>query len=190
VTVLFADIVGFTGISGRMGPEETVSMLNELFSRFDELATRHGLEKIKTIGDAYMAVAGAPEAAPDHERRAIAMGLDMLGVVAGFAASEGRPLGLRVGVNSGPVVAGVIGRMKFSYDLWGDTVNVASRMESQGIEGAIQVTEATMRALGEGLAAEPRGEIDVRGKGPMRTFLIRPGAQHEAVLAEEAPVPA
>jgi adenylate cyclase len=174
VSVLFADIVGFTGIAGRIGPEDTVALLNDLFSRFDELAMRHGLEKIKTIGDAYMAVAGAPEPTADHARRAVDMGLEMLAIVAAHASEADRRLGLRVGVNSGPVVAGVIGRSRFSYDLWGDTVNVASRMESQGVEGAVQVSEATFRLLGDGFAIEPRGTIDVRGKGPMPTYLIRP----------------
>jgi class 3 adenylate cyclase len=182
VSVLFADIVGFTGIASRIGPSDTVLMLNDLFSRFDEIAGRHGLEKIKTIGDAYMAVAGAPDSLADHARRAVAMGLDMLAVTRSFAAAEGEPLGLRVGVNSGPVVAGVIGRARLSYDLWGDTVNVASRMESQGVEGAIQVTEATMNAVraaiagedGAPLRIEDRGEIDVRGRGRMHTFLVWP----------------
>jgi class 3 adenylate cyclase len=184
VSVLFADIVGFTGIAGRIGPSGTVALLNDLFSRFDDLATRHGLEKIKTIGDAYMAVAGAPDPMPDHARRAIDMGLDMLAEVAAFAAEEDRRVGLRVGVNSGPVVAGVIGRSRFSYDLWGDTVNVASRMESQGVEGTIQVTEATLHLLDDLFVAESRGVIEVRGKGPMTTFLIRPQAH------EPAPSPA
>jgi class 3 adenylate cyclase len=180
VSVLFADIVGFTGIAGRIGPADTVALLNDLFSRFDDLAARHGLEKIKTIGDAYMAVAGAPDPTPDHARRAVGMGLDMLAEVAAFAAEADRRIGLRVGVNSGPVVAGVIGRSRFSYDLWGDTVNIASRMESQGVEGAIQVTEATLRLLHGAFASEARGVIEVRGKGPMVTFLIHSQAHDHA----------
>jgi len=189
VSVLFADIVGFTGIAGRIGPADTVALLNDLFTRFDDLAARHGLEKIKTIGDAYMAVAGAPDPKPDHAQRAVAMGIDMLADVAAFASEEDRRVGLRVGVNSGPVVAGVIGRSRFSYDLWGDTVNVASRMESQGIPGTIQITQATADLLGDSVPMEARGMVDVRGKGPMPTFLIRPAPPSTEAPADAAPAP-
>jgi len=174
LTVLFADLVGFTPLAARLTPAQTVEFLNELFSDFDTLATRHRLEKIKTMGDSYMAVAGAPAPVDGHARCAVAMGLDMLLVVAGHASERGLPLSLRVGVHTGPAVAGVIGTSRLSYDLWGDTVNVASRMESQGVDGAVQVSEATAGLLDGTYAVEPRGAIDVRGKGPMKTFLIRP----------------
>jgi class 3 adenylate cyclase len=174
VSVLFADLVGFTPLAARLSPDETVALLNELFSQFDDAAAEHGLEKIKTMGDAYMAVAGAPDAVPDSAPRAVGMGLSMLAIVEGFAKARGLPLDLRVGIHTGPVVAGVIGRLRFSYDLWGDTVNVASRMESHGVAGAIQVSAATLSALGKGFVAEARGQIQVRGKGEMETFLIHP----------------
>jgi len=176
VSVLFADLVGFTRLAARISPDLLVETLDELFSRFDELAARHGLEKIKTIGDAYMAVAGPSETSDpaDQARRAVAMGRDMLDVVKAYGESVAMPLTLRVGIDSGPVVAGVIGRVRFSYDLWGDTVNVASRMESQGVAGAIHITSATARRLGSNYGLQTSGVIDVRGKGPMVTYLIRP----------------
>jgi class 3 adenylate cyclase len=177
VSVLFADLVGFTPLAGRLTPDALVAVLDELFGRFDELAAKHRLEKIKTIGDAYMAVAGATsggDPSDDHAARAVAMGLDMLGVVERYRDEISLPLQLRVGVHTGPVVAGVIGRVRFSYDLWGDTVNVASRMESHGVAGAVQVSEVTARELGNRFPLVPMGVIDVRGKGPMTTFLARP----------------
>jgi class 3 adenylate cyclase len=174
VSVLFADLVGFTPLASRLTPDETVALLNELFSQFDVAAAQHGLEKIKTMGDAYMAVAGAPDPIDHPARRAVLMGLSMIEIVEEFAQERGLPLDLRVGINSGPAVAGVIGRSRLAYDLWGDTVNVASRMESHGLPGAIQVSATTLKALGEEYQAEPRGTIDVRGKGPMETFLIHP----------------
>src|SRR5258706_11997766 len=142
VTVLFADIVGFTPLSARKTPQALVEMLNRIFSEFDSLAEAHGLEKIKTIGDAYMAVAGLPEHRSDHAQAAAYMAIAMLQATARIAAETGEALALRIGLNSGPVVAGVIGRKKFSYDLWGDTVNTASRMESHGAAGMIQCTSA------------------------------------------------
>jgi class 3 adenylate cyclase len=173
VSVLFADLVGFTPLSSKLPPDSLISVLDELFSRFDELAGRHGLEKIKTIGDAYMAVAGAIEPTPDHAERTTALGLDMLDTVAEFAAEVNLDLQLRVGINSGPVVAGVIGRARYSYDLWGDTVNVASRMESQGVPGAVHVSAATASELGDAFELEPTGMLDVKGKGLMKTYLVR-----------------
>jgi class 3 adenylate cyclase len=172
VTVLFADVVDFTPFARRTDPARVVGVLDEIFSAFDELAARHGVEKIKTIGDAYMAAAGLPDPRPDHAQAMADLALDM---VAGFdrtCRAIGVELALRVGIDSGPVVAGVIGRHKFIYDLWGDTVNTAARMESHGLPGRIQVTDAVRRALEDCYAFEDRGEIEVKGKGPMRAWLL------------------
>jgi class 3 adenylate cyclase len=171
-TVVFADLVGFTPIGSEMAPADLVNVLNELFGRFDELAVEHGLEKIKTIGDGYMAVAGVPLPVEDHADRAVNFGLGIHRVTDELAAELQMPLELRVGIHSGPLVAGVIGRDKLAYDLWGDTVNVASRMESQGMPGRIQVSEVTAQRLTAGVSLEPRGTIEVRGRGPMRVLLV------------------
>src|SRR5262249_54346805 len=152
-------IVGFTELSSRSAPGEVVKMLNEIFSRFDALAERHGLEKIKTIGDAYMICAGLPEPRADHAEALAIMALDMQDAVAQFNAAHGTTPAIRVGINTGPVVAGVIGTKKFNYDLWGDSVNIASRMESNGLAGRVQITEATHRRLDGKLAVEERGTI-------------------------------
>ena len=173
VTVLFADIVGFTELSARMPPEDLVRVLNEVFSRFDELAERHGLEKIKTIGDAYMAASGRPAPRAAHAIAAAEMALDMKNALDEVNREQGTTLEVRIGLNSGPVVAGVIGKKKFIYDLWGDTVNTASRMESHGLKGTVHVSEATAKLLGDRFDVEDRGGITVKGKGEMRTFLIR-----------------
>lgn len=170
VTVLFADIVGFTVLSERIPPAEVVKLLNELFSAFDEMAQRHGLEKIKTIGDAYMVVGGLPIWRPDHASAVAKMALEMRDSVARL---RGGQLKVRIGMHSGPVVAGVIGTAKFSYDLWGDTVNTASRMESHGLPGLIHITESCRRELGDEWEIEPRGNIEVKGKGPMQTFWLK-----------------
>ena len=172
VTVLFADIVGFTRLSARLPPERIVEMLNELFCRFDDLAGALGLEKIKTIGDCYMVAGGIPEPRADHAEVVAEMGLAMLGAVEEIAARSGEALSVRIGIHSGPVVAGVIGKRKFIYDLWGDTVNVASRMESHGIAGAIQLTEATRRLLDGKYRLHSRGVIEIKGKGEMETWLL------------------
>ena len=172
VTVLFADIVGFTPLSARKTPRALVELLNRIFSEFDALADAHGLEKIKTIGDAYMAVAGLPQPWPDHAPRAARMALAMLDVTARVSAETGEKLALRIGLHSGPVVAGVIGRRKFTYDLWGDTVNTASRMESHGVPGAIHCTEATASLLQGAFQLQARGAMEVKGKGEMLTFLL------------------
>jgi class 3 adenylate cyclase len=172
VTVLFADLVDFTGRSQETSPERVVRLLDDLFSAFDRLAERHGLEKIKTIGDAYMVVGGLPEPRPDHAEAVADMALDLREEVARHRDPGGRPLALRIGIDSGPVVAGVIGRRKFSYDLWGDTVNTASRMESHGVAGCIQVTERTWRRLRDRYRFERRGPVQVKGKGELVTWFL------------------
>jgi class 3 adenylate cyclase len=171
-TVLFADIVDFTRISTDLPPDRLVAWLNDLFSAFDRLSEQFGLEKIKTVGDAYMAASGLPTPREDHARAAAEMALAMQREVAGRTAPNGEPLRMRIGLHSGPVVAGVIGVRKFIYDLWGDTVNMASRMESHGLAGAIQVTEAAYRRLQSAYAFEDRGVVQVKGKGEMRTYLL------------------
>ncbi len=170
VTVLFADIVGFTPLSERMSPTDVVRLLNEVFSAFDEMAHRHVLEKIKTIGDAYMVVGGVPTPRGDHAAAVAAMALEMRDAIA--RVGEGR-LALRIGIHTGPVVAGVIGTSKYSYDLWGDTVNTASRMESHGAPGLIHVSDACRAALGDGFELEERGVVDIKGKGPMHTWWLK-----------------
>jgi class 3 adenylate cyclase len=172
VSVLFADIVGFTALSARTTPEALVGMLDELFSAFDRLAEKHGLEKIKTIGDCYMVVSGIPEPRPDHAASIARMAIDMLEELGAYARRRGTDLTIRVGINTGSVVAGVIGRKKFIYDLWGDTVNTASRMESHGVAGRIHVTQATYELLRDDFDFEPRGTIEIKGKGPMHTYLL------------------
>lgn len=171
-TVLFADIVGFTPLASTMTPGDVVDLLNGIFSRFDTLLLKFGAEKIKTIGDAYMAVVGAPEPHRDHAGSAADLALAMQQCITQHNASSGRALHLRIGLSSGPVVAGVIGTSRVAYDLWGDTVNTASRMESHGVADAIQVSEETHRLLVGRYSFEERDPIDVKGKGLMRTFLL------------------
>lgn len=173
VTVMFADIVEFTQLSENLSPQELVALLNDVFSKFDHLAERHRLEKIKTIGDAYMAVGGIPYVRDDHAQAVADMALDMQAVAEAFSDRTGQSLRLRIGINTGPVVAGVIGTKKFIYDLWGDTVNTASRMESFGIANHIQVTEATYHCLRHTHDLDFRGEVWVKGKGNMRTYFLR-----------------
>jgi class 3 adenylate cyclase len=177
VTVLFADLVDFTRRSQETTPERVVRVLDDLFSALDQLAERHGLEKIKTVGDAYMAVGGLPEPRPDHAQAVAEMALDVREEVARHLDPGGEPLAVRIGIDTGPVVAGVIGRRKFSYDLWGDTVNTASRMESQGVAGCIQVTDRTYRRLRDRYRFERRGPVQVKGKGELVTWFLvgRPG---------------
>ncbi|MFE4106484.1 adenylate/guanylate cyclase domain-containing protein [Almyronema epifaneia S1] len=171
-TILFADIVNFTGLSASMPPTALVDLLNEIFSTFDQLAAQYRLEKIKTIGDAYMVVGGLPDPDPEHPEAIAAMALEMQAAIAQIQRTDGHPFNLRIGIDMGPVVAGVIGIRKFSYDLWGDAVNVASRMESQGIAGKIQVTEAVYRRLQHRYHFEQRGEIKVKGRGQMMTYWL------------------
>lgn len=172
-TVMFADIVDFTGISTHRSPIEMVNLLNHIFSAFDNLAEKHGLEKIKTIGDAYMVVGGIPKHRPDHAEAIADMALDMQIAISKFNSETGESFSIRIGISTGPVVAGVIGTKKFIYDLWGDTVNTASRMESHGFPGAIQVTNSTYQCLKDKYLLEERGTIPVKGKGEMQTFLLK-----------------
>jgi class 3 adenylate cyclase len=171
-SILFADVVDFTQLAQRLTAAEVVRFLDELFSRFDALVERHGLEKIKTIGDCYMAAAGAPDPLGDHARKAALLALDMQRVVAASPVAGQSGLRLRIGINSGPVVAGVIGTKRFVYDLWGDAVNTASRMESLSTPGDIQITEATYELLRDEFVCRPRGTIPVKGKGPMETWYL------------------
>jgi adenylate cyclase len=172
VTVLFADIVGFTKFSAGVSPERLVALLNEVFTDYDVIADNRGLEKIKSIGDAYMAAAGLPVPVADHAARAAHMALDMLDALARFNERSGCNLQIRIGINSGPVVAGVIGKHKFIYDLWGAAVNTASRMESHGVAGRIQITEATRSRLGEPFVLEERGVVAVKDMGDLRTWFL------------------
>jgi class 3 adenylate cyclase len=172
VTVLFADIVDFTAHAERSPPEATVALLNELFSQFDAMTETRGLEKIKTVGDAYMVAGGLPDPMPDHAGAVAELALEMLEVADRRSLPDGGPVRLRIGVASGPVVAGVIGRRRFSYDLWGDTVNTASRMQTTGVPGCIQVTERTRDLLGDRYLFRERGRIQVKGKGKMRTYFL------------------
>jgi class 3 adenylate cyclase len=172
VSVLFADVVDFTPFAERTAPGAVVDVLDEVFSAFDELARRHGMEKIKTIGDAYMVAAGVPEARPDHAEAAAEMALDMRATLRALCDRQGLELDIRIGIASGPVIAGVIGRQRLIYDLWGDTVNTASRMESHGVPGTIQVTAATRERLRDRYRFEDRGEIEVKGKGRVRAWLL------------------
>jgi class 3 adenylate cyclase len=171
-TVVFADIVGFTSFSANIAPSRTVQLLNDLFSGFDKLAETYELEKIKTIGDSYMVVGGVPTARPEHAERCALMALDMLEVLNHFNRRNSLTLDIRIGINSGPVVAGIIGTRKFSYDLWGDTVNVASRMESHSLPGMIQVSPSTYALLTDKFILEERGKIDVKSRGFMSTYRL------------------
>lgn len=170
-TILFADLVDFTPLAVALGPADTVGLLDRLFSAFDRLADEHGLEKIKTMGDAYMVVGGVPDVCDDHPQRVVSLGLDMLDAVADLSREIGRPLAVRIGVHTGPVVAGVIGKRKFIYDLWGDTVNVASRLESHGIAGSVQMSEMTWSRLGGAVDARPRGPVELKGRGTVSAYL-------------------
>jgi class 3 adenylate cyclase len=172
VTVLFADLVDFTASSDRSSPERVVRVLADLFTAFDRLAARHGLEKIKTVGDAYMVAGGLPVARPDHAEAVAEMALAVREEAGRHRDPAGRPLQVRIGIDSGPVVAGVIGTAKFSYDLWGDTVNTASRMESQGVAGCIQVTDRAYRRLRDRYRFERRGPVQVKGKGELVTWFL------------------
>ncbi|MCY1056961.1 response regulator [Nannocystis sp. SCPEA4] len=188
VTVLFADLVGFTRMSEQLPPAELVAMLNRIFSMFDQLAEKHGLEKIKTIGDEYMAASGLPMPRPDHAEAMAEMALDMLAVIERFNAKRNRGVRIRIGLNCGPVTAGIIGTKKFAYDLWGDTVNIASRMESHGIANAVQVTEATYKRLRHKYAFQRRGIIHVKGKGALCTYFLVGRRPQKSASSEQSDV--
>ncbi len=175
-TVLFADLVGFTQMAQESPPEDVIRVLDEIFSRFDEAAMSLGLEKVKTIGDAYMVIGGAPEQTANHAERMVRLGMSMLAIVREVGTLVGRRLEVRIGIHSGTVIGGVIGKNKFAYDFWGDTVNTASRMESHGVPGRIHVTEATVSELGGLFLTEERGPIEVKGKGSLRTYFVAPHA--------------
>ncbi|MFC6673288.1 adenylate/guanylate cyclase domain-containing protein [Marinobacterium aestuariivivens] len=173
VTILFADIVNFTPMSAGLPAHELVGRLNEIFSEFDRLGEVRGLEKIKTIGDAYMVGAGLPVVRPDHAQVVAEFALDMLDAIDAFNRRHQSDLKMRIGINSGPVVAGVIGTHKFIYDIWGDAVNTAARMESHGIGGCIQVTESTYQHLKHQYVFEDRGLVKIKGKGQMHTYMLK-----------------
>jgi len=173
VSVMFADVVGFTRMATELPPAQLIQMLETLFKAFDEIAERCGVEKIKTVGDAYMAAAGVPEEAPDHADRIARMALEMLAVCEGIGRDAGMALDLRIGIDTGPAISGVISQKKFAYDLWGDTVNTASRMESSGVIGRVHVTEAFRQRLGDRFVFEARGPLELKGKGLVPShFLI------------------
>jgi adenylate cyclase len=171
-SILFADMAGFTARASDTTPEELVRFLNSVYTRLDSLVERHGLEKIKTTGDAYMVVSGVPQPIPDHAGALADLALDMRDALAGLIDPKGRAVPVRIGIASGPVVAGVVGTRKFFYDVWGDAVNTASRMESTGEAGKIQVAPKTHELLAGRFELEERGSIEVRGKGPMRTWFL------------------
>jgi class 3 adenylate cyclase len=172
VTLLFADIVEFTRLSATMSAAELVGVLNDVFSVFDGLVERYGLEKVKTIGDAYMVVGGMPERSDDHTIRVAEMALDLADAVGRIEAAVRVGISFRIGIHCGPVVAGVIGTKKFIYDIWGDTVNMASRMESLGVPGRVQVTHQVMERLADTFRLEARGLVDVKGKGPTPAYFL------------------
>jgi class 3 adenylate cyclase len=173
VTVAFADLVGFTALTSDMPPHDVLTLLNGLFTRFDAAARDLGIEKIKTVGDAYMAVCGLPEPVANHAERMVRMAIRMVHITREHAMEHNAPMKIRVGVNTGPVVAGVIGKSKYIYDLWGDTVNLASRMEAGGIPDSVQVTRAVYEQLKDQFVFEPRGAIEVKGKGKVEAWLLR-----------------
>jgi adenylate cyclase len=176
-SILFSDIQGFVSLSKRLGAKRTVAMLNEMMHRFDALAVRYGVEKIKTIGDAYMAVVGLPQPAPDHAARLARMALEMLKEKDTVANRFGIAIRMRIGIASGPVMAGIIGTKKFSYDVWGDAVNLASRLESTGEPERIQVSTEARLAMAQAFDCECRGEIEIKGLGPTQTwFVVAPRA--------------
>jgi adenylate cyclase len=186
-SILFADVVDFTPLSERLAPAEVVGILDHLFSHFDTLAERYDLEKIKTIGDCYMVAAGVPSPRPDHARALALMAIDMLEAMRSSDEVGHLGLELRVGISSGPVVAGVIGRKRFLYDLWGDAVNTASRMESHGTPGRIQITRATYDLVADEFECEPRGKIPVKGKGDVEAWYLVGRRPNRAAATQAAP---
>jgi class 3 adenylate cyclase len=172
VTILFADLVGFTAMAGRISPDSLVQILNSLFSEFDDHCDRLGIEKIKTIGDSYMAVCGLPEPEPRHAEKIAELAIAMQRTVANAKLPAKETLALRIGINTGPVVAGVIGKRKFLYDLWGETVNLASRLEAAGQPGRIHVAKTTYKHLREKFSFEPASSHDIKGVGTIETYLM------------------
>lgn len=171
-SVLFADMVGFTPLSAVLAPVEMVKLLNEAFSFFDSLLDKYNVEKIRTIGDNYMVASGVPRRRPDHAQALVCMALEMRAYIATHTFLHGQRVNFRLGINSGPMIGGVIGRRKFVYDVWGDAVNVASRMESHGTDGTIQITQATYELIKENFVCEPRGTVNVKGKGDMDVWWV------------------
>ena len=189
-SILFADLVGFTPLSAQMSPVAVVNLLNEIFSYFDGLVEKYGVEKIRTIGDNYMVAAGVPRPRSDHAQVLACLALDMIAYLEVRPAVAGKQIAFRIGINSGPVVGGVIGRKKFVYDIWGDAVNIASRMESQGLAGKIQITEETYRLIHPGFVCEPRGSVTVKGRGVMRTwFLVGMKPEQDSLRMEDRVTP-
>ncbi len=182
VTVLFADIVNFSEISHTMQPIDLVTYLNQLFSQFDTMTIDHGLEKIKTIGDAYMVAGGIPQPRVDHAEAVMELGIAILNYIDTMKRPDGLPVEVRIGIHTGPVIAGVIGLKKFIYDLWGDTVNLASRLESNGLTNCIQISDVTYQLLKDRYPFEDRGIIDFKGCGPTRTWIFRAGQAGEGPL--------
>jgi adenylate cyclase len=173
VTILFADIVDFTKMTSSMPPAELVDMLSRIFSRFDTLADKHGLEKIKTIGDGYMVVCGAPVDNVNHADVVAQLAIEMQQALREFNEENHKNLQIRIGISSGSVVAGVIGTSKFAYDIWGDPVNMASRMEKTGLAGEIQVSELTYNLLKNKYKLVPRGLVQIKGKGEVSTYFLK-----------------
>jgi adenylate cyclase len=171
-SILFADLVGFTPLSNLLSPNEMVELLNEIYSHFDSLIEKYGLEKIRTIGDNYMVASGVPRPREDHAQALARLALEMNSYISSLAPVSDHKLSFRLGINSGPVIAGVIGHKKFAYDVWGDTVNTASRMESQGVPGKIQITEATYQLLKNDFDCDLQGPVMVKGKGEMKTWFL------------------
>ncbi len=171
-SVLFCDVVGFTPLTAGSTPQAMLEMLNEIFSHFDGLAERHGIEKISTIGDSYMLAAGVPVRRDDHAQAMASLALEMNAYIKEYPGRSGHPVAFRLGMSSGPLVAGVIGCTKYHYDIWGDTVNTASRMESHGVPGKIQIAQSTYKLLKDEFDCTPRGVVEIKGKGPMKTWFL------------------
>jgi len=171
-SVLFADMVGFTPLSAQLPPVEMIELLNEVFSFFDSLLDKYGVEKIRTIGDSYMVASGVPRGRPDHAQALARMALEMRDYISTHTFRNRQRVSFRIGINSGSMIAGVIGRRKFVYDVWGDAVNVASRMESHGLGGAVQITQTTYELIKDEFVCEPRGTVNVKGKGEMEVWLV------------------
>lgn len=172
-SILFADLVGFTKLTSEMAPIEMVELLNDIYSHFDRLVEKYGLEKIRTIGDNYMVVSGVPRSRVDHAQALSEMALDMSKYLAKKQTTSGKPIQFRIGINSGSLIAGIVGKKKFQYDVWGDAVNIASRMESHGVPGKIQITQTTYNLIEDKFICNPRGMVELKGKGQMATWFLK-----------------